>query len=493
MPEDVTGGAAEATPSFLSDSIILSQLGQQSTASSLPTETPAVGTQGTGQEETAITSDVAPAASPEAAAAADNVSTTDATDSFALPDEVTEDASPPVATAPETKTSEEPVVKSADSPLEADAPQWQHDAYQRLSEDSEISDTEKQVISKMHPSNWDRMREWNRSHKVLGKFRNSEIPIDKVLEDLSKQSATRYSAMENTVLNRMIDNTEQLVAYAEQHPTEYSRLMVGLIQAQPEIVSQVLSLKGYSLIKDTSADLDVDTFKTELFADEDWLVVEGTGVQDKVEKMLESMKALKQKLAEVEIPSQDKPKEDSVPLEQTPEYQRQQAGMRIVGSWQQDVESGVKAAGIKPATDEERRNHPSAARIKDLAYTVAVYGLQDKIPAWQEQLFSWGEKRDGFTERTEEIRRLLDEGTEAQATSYAKSVAPDAYELGKLRANIGYIKSLYSDAERLMNRLGAASTQPNERPPENISNGGGIEDKTKASNFVSDAIILGIK
>jgi hypothetical protein len=299
--------------------------------------------------------------------------------------------------------------------------------------------------------------------------------------------------MESTVLNRMVENVEQLAVYAEQHPQEYSRLMVGLIQAQPEIIADVLSLKGYSLVKDTTLDLDVEAFKSELMGDEDWEIVEGTGVQSKVEKLLQTVDSLKKKLAEADLPAKKgETEEASQGTENTVETQRQQATLKIMGSWQSQVESGIKAAGIKPATDEERRNHPSAARIKDLAFTVAMHGLPNKIPLWQEQLFTWGEKRDGFKERTDEITRLLKEGTEEQALSYSKSVAPDAYELGKLRAGIAYIKNLYADAERLMNRAPETKTPPGQKPPDSITHGNDIGDKTKGSNYVSDAIILGL-
>jgi hypothetical protein len=482
MLEEVTA-VPDAAPKFLSDAIVLSQYNQPA-ASSLPeSENAPTDNQVPEAEGLNLPDASVPATSPEdQSAAADSANE----DSFDLPD-----LSLDSVTAPPKAEGQPEAAKHADSPLTESDPEWQHDAYDRLKSDADISEEEKRSISKLHPSNWDRMREWSKSHKLIGKYRNSDYPMDKVVEDLSKHSASRYAALQTEVVNRIVADPEQLIQFAEQHPQTYSQLIVGLVQAQPEVIGQILSYKGFSVVKDETLNVDVDTLKQELMADEDWVVLEGTGVETKVQKLLESVSAMKQKLAEVapEVKTKEQGGAEDA-AQSAPSYQ--DAAINVVNSWESDVEKGIRAAGIVPPTEEERKMHPSAARIKEIAYLAAVHGIPGKLPAWQEQLFIWGEaKREGFKERTDEIARLVRESSESEALSYAKSVKADAYELGRLRASIPYIKNMYSDASRLMNRP-PQETAPGEKPKESVGTSTGVEAKGTQSGFVSDKIILGM-
>jgi len=353
----------------------------------------------------------------------------------------------------------EPGAIHPDSPLPADAPAWQQQAFIDIQNDPALSDDEKKTITQLNPSAWSRARRWQKDTKLLGQFRNEDIPIAQVYEMLSRQSKERTVALETEALNRVLSNAERMTDFSKAHPQVFASLLSGLITQHTEFVGKALKAHGLEVIKPEP--VNADKLLEELHQNELWETIEGTPLAAQMEQRI---KDLASKIGTADVSPEDLAKElggDSPPQSVSTEaYQKTQEAIMTARDrhWLVSISDGLKAAGIKPATPEETRRNPVAAKMKDIVHAIALRGLDGVVENWDTAAAKWGERNEGFQASFTELQALLNEGDIDRFGEYASGLNPLYYEFGTRRAGIPLIKKLYAEAERLLN--GAAAAPP---------------------------------
>lgn len=383
------------------------------------------------------------------------------------------------------------------SPLKEEDPQWMHEAYQRLKEDPELDEEVKAAIKGLPAERWDSARTWNKSHKKLGQFRNPEYPMEQFLESLEKQSPERTSDLKMTVIRDVIGDSEALVNFANHNPETYSYLMVALADSQPELLAKVLERKGYSVSSSPTL-TDFDSISEELENSEEWDYIVGTELEDKIKALFAQTAQMTEKLRQQEelslFPESENKEGDAE--DYIPPQVRKAAEITnsVFSRWEADVKDGVESAGIKYPSDAEVQSAPIPSLLRRLAYNISVHGLEGTLPPWQEAIFTWGERVEGFKSKTTELTDLINQAREEEASSYARSLAPHAHRFGKLRAGIPAVKTLLRLAEAEEKRIaeGHPSVSVATRRADTSHSPASSETpQSNGSGFLSDRLILG--
>jgi hypothetical protein len=374
--------------------------------------------------------------------------------------EVDDDFSADFIDAAPEPAGADPAPPDPNSPLAADAPQWQQDAYRRLQSDESLSAEDRETVAGLPPSKWDIARKWARDTKTFGKFRDKNVPINEVYDVLSRQSKDRTTELEVEALNRLVTDPsgEKMGEFSAKYPKVYTELLSGLITQHPEFVQEALKSKGYSISK-TEA-VDVDSALAEIKNNELWVNIEDTPLGDAIE---EKLKVLAAQAAQAKPPEfTPEPASESSGDEA---YQAAHTAITQVRDtqWLKAVGDGLASQGIRPASPEETRLNPTAAHLKNVVYTVALRGLPGVVPDWDEHSAQWGQKQDGFLATFQELTSYMQEGEYEKFQENAASMSPYYYEFGTRRANVPLIKKLYKAVEQM---FGSAPTTPTPLTPE---------------------------
>lgn len=442
---------------FFSDARILENI--QAT-SSLPNPEPAApdaAEQPAPVEPTPATTPESPAPSPEPTPEAEPAPADIPPDDFSadLPD------LPSSEPAPEGTFEIPP-----DSPLDASAPKWQHDAYQNLKADPELSDEDKAQIAKLPPGQWTRTRRWSKDAKVLGKYRDHNVPIKDVVGILESQDKDRTAELTSFAVSRMIDSPELSESFAQQHPEVFSRLMVALATQNPKFLTSIIERQGFKVVKGTP--IDVDQTLAEFEKDPVW--VEGIKDTDFGQMIVDKLRSF----AESAKPTGDlDPEQLAAELkgEPTPDQQAQVEVAEKINEafetvrekvWLPAVAEGLQAGGIKPATPAEMQKNPAAANLKNIIYNAALRGMPGVLADWDEQSWKYGESKEGFVDAANELQDLVRRGQYEQFKDAASTLNEHYYDYGQRRANVPMVLNTYRFVERI---LAESQTPPPPPPP----------------------------
>lgn len=364
-----------------------------------------------------------------------------------------------------------------DSPLDASAPPWQHEEYRRLQADSSLSDEDKKAISELPPSKWAKARKWQADTKLLGQFRNPEIPISQVFDVLKKQSKERVAALEVESLARLVQSGEGMVEFSRTHPQLYGEIMSEMINSHTEFVQKALQKKGFNLVKQEP--VSMDSIKAKLKANPLYETFADTDLEDLI---LQEYEALAQRLQPGEVTPEDLIPGDQPDTVDTAHFQALQQTVSTVREtqWIKAVSDGVQASGIKPATQEEAQRNPAAAHLKTLIYNVAVHGLPGVMTGWDEHSDKWGQAQPGFTSTRDDLRTLLREGDLESFTANAPSMNPFYYDFGTKRGTTPLIQNLYRQALKMFETAPPAPV-PTTQPP--LTNGNAPTPEVKGQTY----------
>lgn len=352
--------------------------------------------------------------------------------------------------------------------LPPESPQWQKDAYSRLMQDETLTEEDKETIKQLNPKAWDKARKWNKDTKLLGQFRNKEVPITSVYEVLEKQSPERLRELEVESINRAIGDGETLVRFSQEHPKVFSELLVSLIDNHSEFVTSVLNKKGYSVAK--TGPVSADSILDQLKADPLWETLEDTEFGDKLKAEIQ---ALAEKASSVSTEDLEKElsssAQDSDAAEQ---YQKVYTTVQKARDdhWLKAVADGLHNQGIRPATQEETRRDPALASVKNLIYHAALRGLDGVLPNWDDHSSKWGASQPGFTTTMAELQDQLQSGNTDKFLEGAAALNPFYYEFGTKRAMIPFIRNTYQKVESLLNSRSPAPPPKQTQPPSTASN-----------------------
>lgn len=393
----------------------------------------------------------------------------------------------------------EPTEIPADSPLAADAPSWQHEAFKNLKSDPELSDEDKAEIAKLPPGQWARTRQWSKSSKILGKYRDKNVPIKEVVGLLEKQDKERTGELTTFAVSQMIDSPELQSNFAQQHPDEFARLMVSLATHNPKFLTDLVERQGFKVVKGEPLNVDqtmIDLEK-ELEADPMWEVVKDSSLGEALKASLkakltpfaESAKAPELNAAELAAQLKGEPTPDqTAQMEQINRMQETFSNTREK-VWLAAVADGLQTAGIKPASQAEMQKDPALANLKNFIYNVALRGMPGVLPDWDEQSFAFGATRDGFKDMAAELQNLAQRGEIDRFRDGAPALNEFYYEFGQRRASIGLVKNTYAYVNRLL--AGTAPPPPVEpvpAAPDTLGNGG--QDGDRKFEYASDRVTL---
>lgn len=355
-------------------------------------------------------------------------------------------------------------VRHPDSPLSDTAPQWQHDAFNRLQQDPTISEEDKKTISALPPNVWDKARRWNADTKLLGEFRDQNVPISRVFDILTKQSKERATEIETEAINRLLSTPERMIEFSAAHPQTYAQVMSTLITEHTDFIADVLKRKGFTLSK--AQPFDVNKVLEDLKSDPLWDTFSETDIAAKVEA---AMAEMAQRIGTTEVTPEDlmeglnqQPQSESSQVFQTAFETAKRARDN---QWLKAISDGLAESGIKPATPEEAKRNPAAANLKTLIYNVALHGLPGVITNWDEHSAQWGAKQPGFQETFQELASLLTSGEFERFEESSSAMNPFYYEFGKRRANIGLIQNLYRTVDKLLSTTEPAPAPTGTTPP----------------------------
>lgn len=417
--------------------------------------------------------------------------------SFDLP---SSDGVEKTTTAVESETLEEGVAFDPTSPLKESDPMWMHESYQRLKGDTELSDEDREVITELPPSSWDSARQWNKSHKSLGQFRNPDYPLPQFIEVLEKQSPERAQNLQLEIVSRLVGDGDKLLSFAESHPDAYGSLMVAMANSQPEFVAKLLQKKGYTVSEFTPPPpINVEEITKLINESEEWSVLEGTELEAKIQELITTSALLSEQVGTPkQVSLDDVVKSDGEKeAETSPDVEALKAQGQLTADvftgWEKDVRAGVESTGLKPPSDTDMKTKPIPSLLRRLAYNISVHGIEGMIPNWQVALFDWGEKNvKGFTSKTDELTDLIREQRE-DARGFARSLAPHGHQFGRLRANVPAIQALLKLAEAEEARSSQAppvtETTVTERAGDGQPNLGG--QQPVKTGFAIDRILLG--
>lgn len=464
---------------FLSDARILENM--QAT-SSLPPEPTVPDT-----TEVPIAAEPVPATTPEP--------TAPSTEPIAdpAPAEVSEDDfSADLPELPSPTPAEEPSEIPADSPLDASAPQWQHEAYKNLKSDPELSEDDKAQIAKLPPGQWTRTRRWSKDAKVLGKYRDANVPIQDVVGLLEAQDKGRTEELTSFAVGRMIDSPELSEAFAQKNPEVFSRLMVALATHNPKFLTSLVERQGFKVVRGDA--INVDAALAELENDPMW--AEGIKDTDTGRSIVEKLKSF----AESAKPTVEL-NADELAAELKGEPSQDQAAQMEVANkineafetvrervWLPAVADGLQAGGIKPATAAEVQKNPALANLKNLIYHAALRGMPGVLADWDEQSWKYGESKEGFTSAATELQDLVRRGQYDQFKDAASSLNEHYYDYGQRRANVPLVRNTYRFVERLLSEAPAAAPATPPSTPEQVTTP--APQGERKYQFQSDRIIL---
>lgn len=372
----------------------------------------------------------------------------------AAPDTVAEDdfsVELPGTQVPEDGVLLDAAVRHPDSPLEENAPAWQHDAYSRLQSDTTISDEEKKTISELPPSSWDKARRWAKDTKLLGQFRDPEVPIASVFETLSKQSKERVGELEVESINRVLSDPDSMVAFSDKHPQLYAALLSELVNNHSDFVASTLQKAGFNVVK--AEPFDKEKIFDKLRSHPMWDTFSETDIAEMVESQIEELAGM---VSTGQVSPEDLAaelgKKDAGPAADNQLYQQVTSTVKNVqdNHWLKAVGDGLQTSGIKPATQEEINRNPAAAHLKTLIYNAALYGLNGVIIDWDSHSSKWGSTQPGFTSTFEELASYLQVGDVARFEENAPSMNPFYFEFGQKRARTALIQNLYRTVDKLL-------------------------------------------
>lgn len=353
-------------------------------------------------------------------------------------------------------------VRHPDSPLEEGAAQWQHDAYNRLQSDTTISEEDKKTISELPPGSWDKARRWSKDTKLLGQFRDANVPISSVFEMLSKQSKDRTAEFEVESLNRVLSNPEGMTTFSEKHPQLFATLLSELVNSHSEFVAGTLQKAGFNVVK--AEPFDKQKILDKLKAHPMWDTFSETDIADMVESQIDELAGMVQTspISPEDLAAQLEQGTAS-PAQDSGVYQQLQTSVNEAKSnhWIKAIGDGLQVSGIKPATQEEITRNPAAAHLKTIIYNAALYGLDGVITGWDEHSSKWGESQPGFKSTFEELGTYLQSGDIPRFAENAPSMNPFYFEFGKKRANTALIRNLYKVVDKML----ATGTEPPPPPP----------------------------
>lgn len=409
---------------------------------------------------------------------------------------VDDDFSSDLPDMPPANPGEQPAEPSeipADSPLDATAPKWQHEAFKNLKSDPDLSEEDKKEIATQPPGTWTRLRAWSKSSKILGKYRDKNVPIKDVVGLLEKQDGERTEELTSYAVSRMIDSPERAESFAKDHPDVFARLMVSLATHNPKFLTDLVERQGFKVVK--GEPFDMDKALAEFENDPMWEVTKDTSLGDAIKAKFQAFaesakdpKALDAEELAAELkgePTQDQ----TAQMEQINRIQETYVNTRE-NVWLAAVADGLQTAGIRPATQAEMQKSPALATMKNLIYNVALRGMPGVLPDWDEQSYAFGETREGFKQTATELQSMVQRGELDRFTESAPVLNEFYYEFGQRRANIGLVRNAYAHVNRLL--AGDGSQPPPPPPPgspENLGGNGG-QGGEREYKYGSDRLTL---
>lgn len=354
---------------------------------------------------------------------------------------------------------EGPDARHPDSPLDINAPKWQHEAYNRLQADTSISDADKKTISELPPTAWDKARRWQTDTKLLGQFRDAEVPISSVFDMLTKQSKERVAEFEVESLNRLLSNSNRMVEFSDKHGQLFAGLMTSMINEHSDVVASVLKKKGFNVVKAEPFDRNkiLDEIKNhpmfETFAETDIAELVNAKINALADMVGTNEEITPEELA-AGLQKADQPATDTAVRELTTSIMQAHAEVRD-NQWLKAIGDGLQSSGIKPATQAELTKNPAAAHLKTVLYNAALYGLPGVITGWDEHSANWGANQTGFKETFDELASQLRAGDVARFKESSSALNPFYFEFGQKRANIAMIRNLYSTVDKILSEAAA--------------------------------------
>lgn len=336
-----------------------------------------------------------------------------------------------------------------------ETPEVYREALDRLANDPDLDQEDKETIAKLSPSNWETQRRRTKAAELISKFRRDDYPLPEFINHLEKHSKPRSEALRDLYINNAVADQQSLVSFAENNPEAYSRLMVGLATSQPDTIKLLLEKQGYRVEKASeSQPFNVDAQLKQL-ADEDpdnYELIAGTPVEDRIKAILAETAAKDARNRELETQNLNRPQEQVQQSQDDLDFAPEKTGLYqdVINSWESEIDRALRDSGITRPTEEEFRQNFESAMLRDTAYTIAKHGYGDKSPAWLPQLFEWGDKRKGFSEISDNILQAITDMNKDEAKSFGRSASPDVYEFGKLRSQMPAVKAYIAMAKRIM-------------------------------------------
>jgi hypothetical protein len=355
------------------------------------------------------------------------------------------------------------------SPLPATAPRWQHDAYQRIATDENLTDEDKKVITSLPVQQWDRAKEWRTSNRKLGKFRDETVPVTQVVELLERESPSRVAELLQHGVNKILTDEGFQQQFVSKNKETYAMLMQALTVHNPEFVSSVLERQGYTVQR--AAPFDAQAELEKLKSRAEWQLIEGTETGDALVRAIEERaKAQPQAVSTEELVKELEEKEKNPQAQQTLSPQAAQAAMETYQYVEQNVflsavAQGLQAEGMKLPTPNDWKLNPEAAATMTNAYYVALEGGGD-IESWDTQSHKYCKQFDGFEEKVKSLQDMIRAEKFDDFKSMSRSLDPYYYEFGKARAKVGRVRASYDAAAKRLEEAKKAAATPQTPAPQ---------------------------
>ncbi len=389
---------------------------------------------------------------------------------------------PPLETPTDTPPSTDEFDYTG-SGLEADAPAWQKELYQKIKQDASMTDEDKNAVLALPPSKWQSAKRWQGASKTLGRFRDVNVPIEEVVTMLDRESVERGLALRDYALTEIIQNPERAEQFVSANPKQFAQLVSELFKANPDFTKSVLQHSGYSVVESTPA--DSSTVLRDLQSNPLWAVIQGTELEQ----------VLTDKLSQIQPPKVDEPvgNEPDTSAQNTQAlYQKAQETYTNVlnQTWKEQVKDGLRSEGIVPPSQEEYRANPAAAHLKNIVYNVALNGLDGVLPDWDSDSMTLGSKDEGIKGLFEELQTSLTRNEFDKFADNAPLLNEFYYEYGKKRSKLMLIQNLYKMVDTMVKATPTpAPIIPTVPVPNSIGNPAPIE-QPKGRFATTDAIVL---
>jgi len=381
----------------------------------------------------------------------------------------------------------------------AESPEWQREAFNNIVTDASLSDQDKKDILSQTPYSWTKQRKWRRDSKILGKFRDGNVPAKDVLTALGEQNPTRLAQLETAAVAGILEDSDRIVQFAEGNPQLYSDLIVALVAEAPEYVERVLNSRGYVVQKATpqSADDILERLQSSPYYD----AIKGSEFADElVETITKLAQSAQPAASSVDTEGDKDTQTGQQPFGTTQEFFQKVAP--VVDETQRNVfdravADGLRMEGIRPATEAELAKNP-LAHLKNVLFAIGVHGLEGVVHPVDKQMPLFMKGNADYSEGMAALDAALAQGDLNRFKAEASALAPFYQQLGTARAGIPFIKNMYRQIAAL---LGETDTVPDptvptvedRTAPDTLNTTGAtsrLEERLAKSGFASDRLLL---